>query len=77
MSKMDKGHPFEAWLVRENKSFSEASAALGRSQACVSRWIRGVRQPSALDQERIATYTRGAVPVSVWHVQALAKAAAA
>lgn len=74
MSMADKNwerHPLEEWLETHRMSRSQASAKLGRSQACVSRWIRGERFPSPVDQEHIAELTKDAVPVAVWHQQAL------
>lgn len=54
--------------------FRDASAALGRSQACVGRWIKGDREPGAIDRDKIAALTEDAVPTGVWQEQGLARA---
>lgn len=71
MSKLDNAHPLMKWLIEHGRPCGWLSEQLGRSQACVSRWIRSVRLPSPTDQETIAEITEGAVPISVWHEQAL------
>jgi hypothetical protein len=74
LSKLDQNHPFVAWLKSRNMALRDASLAVGRSQACVGRWIKGIREPGPIDLEKIAALTEGEVAPAVWHEQALSRA---
>lgn len=67
MSKKQAPHPLQKWLQDNGMSMAEASRRLHRSHACISRYIRGIRIPDAVDRQAIAELTADAVPVSFWH----------
>lgn len=76
MAKYDPEQPFAKYLKTRGITFSAAARDLGRAPATVTRWILRQRTPGARDQQAIENYTRGGVPVSVWHAEALKRSAA-
>jgi len=72
MSNTQPPNPLQKWLQDNGMSMAEASRRLNRSHACVSRYIRGIRIPDAIDRQAIAELTGGAVPVTYWHAAELA-----
>lgn len=54
------------WLRRSNLSCAAFASEVGVSRASVYRWLRGARVPHPRLALRIAAYTDGHVPITVW-----------
>jgi len=66
----------DSWLTHNGLAEAEFGKRIGRTQAAVNRWRRGLRIPDAPTQEKIKKETKGQVAPPDWHRMALARAAA-
>ncbi|WP_311271253.1 transcriptional regulator [Sphingobium sp. WCS2017Hpa-17] len=62
-----------AFLSKEENTESALAAKVGRTQAAINRYRRGVRFPDADTARSIEEQTGGAVPFAVWQTEFLAR----
>jgi transcriptional regulator with XRE-family HTH domain len=63
-----------AFLDKEENTESVLAEKVGRSQAAINRYRRGVRFPDAETARLIEQHTAGAVPFAVWQSDFLERA---
>lgn len=61
------------FLSKEDHTESDLAEKVGRSQAAINRYRRGVRFPDAETARQIEKHTNGAVPFAVWQSDFLAR----
>jgi len=65
MRLMKAGKAFRTWLERREVGRPKAAKDLGVSPSQLHYWFNGSR-PSAENREKIARYTCGDIPVTMW-----------
>lgn len=61
------------FLAKEENTESALAAKVGRTQAAINRYRRGVRFPDAETARAIEQHTAGAVPFDVWQAEFLSR----
>ncbi len=70
---MDYASHIRTWLGEQEHKQSDLAETIGKTQAAVNRYARGLRFPDAATARKIEGATAGGVPFAVWQNEFMAR----